>query len=38
MGLGLTVACNIINSHDGELAVRSQPGVGSMFTVMLPVV
>ncbi|OQY46063.1 MAG: hypothetical protein B6242_08880 [Anaerolineaceae bacterium 4572_78] len=37
-GLGLAIAQNIITSHDGYLEVKSELGIGSHFTVWLPVV
>jgi len=36
-GLGLPVAIGIIESHDGKLLMRSDPGVGTEVTVFLPV-
>ncbi|MDD4075120.1 MAG: chemotaxis protein CheB [Eubacteriales bacterium] len=35
MGLGLSIAYNLIQSMDGEVAVKSEPGKGSTFTVRL---
>ena len=36
-GLGLATAYSIIRNHDGLLSVSSSPGVGTTFTVHLPV-
>ncbi len=36
MGLGLALARVLIESHRGEIAVSSRPGIGSRFTVHLP--
>ncbi len=36
MGLGLYVAKQIIEAHGGTIVVRSQPGRGSTFIVVLP--
>ena len=34
-GLGLAIVKHILNRHRGELAIASEPGEGSTFTVML---
>jgi signal transduction histidine kinase len=36
VGLGLSLACWIVRAHTGQIEVTSQPGVGSVFTVSLP--
>ena len=36
-GLGLSIACDIVNRHKGSITVRSSPGKGSTFTVRLPI-
>lgn len=35
-GLGLAIAAETIRAHGGEMAVESEPGKGSRFTVVLP--
>lgn len=35
-GLGLAIVATIVDRHDGEVAVRSQLGGGTTFTVALP--
>jgi two-component system NtrC family sensor kinase len=37
VGLGLSVSYGIIRRHGGSIAVSSEPGKGSCFTVTLPV-
>jgi two-component system NtrC family sensor kinase len=36
-GLGLSVSLGIIRQHGGDITVRSQPGAGTTFSVLLPV-
>ena len=37
MGMGLLIVSQIVDRHGGRLAVESEPGEGSVFTVHLPV-
>ncbi len=36
-GIGLAMAREIVRAHGGEITVESQEGVGSVFTVRLPI-
>jgi two-component system NtrC family sensor kinase len=35
-GLGLAIVYGIINEHQGSIEVESQPGIGTTFTITLP--
>lgn len=35
-GLGLVITKNIVEEHDGEIYVKSEPGRGTSFTINLP--
>ena len=35
-GLGLSISHNIIKKHQGRILVKSEPGKGTMFTIILP--
>jgi signal transduction histidine kinase len=36
-GLGLAVCYGIVTEHDGRLSVRSNVGVGTTFSIFLPI-
>jgi two-component system, NtrC family, sensor kinase len=36
-GLGMSIVSKIIEEHGGSISVQSEPGVGSKFTIRLPV-
>ncbi|MBI4615028.1 MAG: PAS domain S-box protein [Planctomycetes bacterium] len=37
-GLGLSVSYNLVRKHEGEIIVESEEGIGSVFTIRLPIV
>jgi two-component system sensor histidine kinase BaeS len=36
MGLGLTIAHDLVAAHGGRLELKSEPGAGSRFTLLIP--
>jgi signal transduction histidine kinase len=36
-GLGLSLSYSIVNKHGGRIEVASKPGVGTVFTIRLPI-
>ena len=38
LGLGLSMSSGIIRLHKGEINIESEPGKGSLFTIVLPAI
>ncbi|MBU4449661.1 MAG: GHKL domain-containing protein, partial [Proteobacteria bacterium] len=38
VGLGLSIAYRVIEGHNGNVDVQSEPGLGTTFTIRLPIV
>ena len=36
IGLGLYIVCQVVEQHEGDLQVASQPGIGSRFRIAFP--
>ena len=36
-GLGLSLSYDIVKAHGGELSMHSEPGAGTIFTIMIPI-
>ena len=37
-GLGMSIAYQVIQSHHGTINVESEVGIGTTFTIVLPIV
>jgi signal transduction histidine kinase len=37
MGLGLPICKRIVEAHGGQILASSKPGIGTTFTVILPI-
>ena len=35
-GLGLSLSCDIVKSHGGELKVETKEGEGTVFIILIP--